>query len=274
MGETCVPQNPQRVVTIFHGTLGNALSFGVKPIASSILDIQYPFPAYLKNQVDGIEKVGSQNAPSLERILMLKPDLILVWQNIKAIYPLLAKISPTVIVPWRGSSAWREHLEFIAKTLGKEQESQQAWKQYYQRVDQLKLALNNRYQDKEISVVSPSSSFGFFIQAKNSFAGSILNDIGLHRPKLQDIDTSSGYITFSSEEKLEMIDGDILFMLALTDKDKQFSEEILNRPLGRRLKAIKQKHVYFVDGLTWNGSNLLAANAILDDLEKYLVNIP
>jgi iron complex transport system substrate-binding protein len=274
MGETCVPNQPQRVVTIFYGILDNALSLGVKPIASSVLDTRNQFPAYLKNQVDGIAPVGSQNAPNLEKILMLKPDLILVWENIQAIYPLLAQISHTAIVPWRGTAAWREHFEFIAKALGKEEEAQQLWKHYYQSIDELKTALGDQYRDKEISVVAATSQWGFFIQARNSFAGSILNDLGLKRPKVQDVDTTSGYVTFTSEEELEMLDGDIIFVMADTEEDRRAFEKIQQKPLGKKLKAIRQGNVYFVDGLTWLGPSLPVADMVIDDLEKYLVNTP
>lgn len=274
MGETCVPKNPQRVAAIFHVTLGNLLSLGIKPIASSVIDIENPFPDYLKDKVEGIEILGSQNEPNVEKILMLKPDLILVWQNMQAIYPILSQISPTAIVPWRGPSAWKDHVEFVAQALGKEEESKQVWQHYYQRIDELKISLGNRYQNKEISVVAPSIHWGFFIQAQNSFAGSILKDVGLKRPKLQDVNTSSGYVTFHSVENLEMIDDDILFVLTYKDDQKEAFQKILNQPLGKRLKAVQQGKVYFVDTLAWNGSNLLAADVVIDDLYKYLINTP
>lgn len=276
MGETCVPKNPQRVATVFHVTLGNALVLGVKPIASSVIDdIQNPFPEYLQNQVGEIKLLGSQNEPNLERILMVKPDLILAWQNIQTIYPLLAKISPTVIVPWHGSSAWREQFEVVAKALGKEEEAQRAWKHYYQRIEELKLALGSRYEDKEISIVTPYMPWGYFLDAKNSFVGSILNDLGLKRPKSQDVNTSNGSILFKSEEQLEMIDGDIMFVATHQKEGREAFEKVIQKPLGKKLKAVQQGHIYFVDSpYTWNGSNLLAADAVIDDLYKYLVNTP
>jgi iron complex transport system substrate-binding protein len=275
MGETCVPNNPQRVATIFHGTLGNALSLNVKPIASSILNAEMPFPPYLKNKVEAIESIGSQNEPNLERLVMLKPDLILVWQNIQQIYPLLSQISPTVVVPWRGPSAWREHFDFVAKVLDKEAEAKQLWQNYYQRIDKLKVALGDRYQDKEISVVAPTIDWGYFILAKNSCAGSILNDAGLKRPETQNFDTNSGYITFNSEEELGLIDGDVLFIPVFNGKDKEAVRQALETPLWKKLKAVQQGRVYVVDELMiWNGCTLLAADAVIDDLYKYLVNTP
>ncbi|MGM3307812.1 iron-siderophore ABC transporter substrate-binding protein [Anabaena sp. WFMT] len=289
MGETCIPKNPERVITIFHGTLGNVLSLGIKPIGSGAVGLNNPVPAYLQNQVGEMESLGDHYQPNLEKILMLKPDLILVWQNMQQIYPILAKISPTAIVPWYGPAAWREHFEFVTKALGKEKEAQQAWKHYYQKINELKQVLGvgaaspfaqrpegkeNRYQNQEISVISASSQWGFSIQAKNSFAGSILNDLGLKRPKVQDVNTSSGYLNVVSEEEVTMLDGDIIFVLSFKDDDRKFLEEILQKPLVKQLKAVQQGNVYLVDGLAWIGSNLLAADVVIDDLFKYLIKTP
>ncbi|WP_414582663.1 ABC transporter substrate-binding protein [Scytonema sp. PCC 10023] len=276
IGETCIPKNPKRLVTISHFTLANALVLGVKPIGTTSVtnNMQDKFPEYLKSKIKGIEVLGTQNEPNIERILRLKPDLILGWEKVQPIYPLLSQISPTALGKWYGPASWQKHFDFVIEVLGKQEEARQAWNHYYQRIDELKTALNNRYQDKKISVVIPSSEWGFFIQTKNSFAGFILNDLGLQRPQLQDVNTSDGYIIFNSKEKLEMIDGDIIFVLTHKDDERKAFEEILQSPLGRRLKAVQQGRVYSVDGLTWIASNLLAADAVIDDLFKYLVNTP
>lgn len=273
-GKTCVPNVPQRVVAIFHATLGNVLYLGTKPVGATTISAEIPFPSYLGQKTEGVELIGSQTEPNLEKILMLKPDLILVPETLRAFYPLLSKISPTVIVPWHGQFAWREHIEFVAKVLGKEKESEQAWKNYYRKINALKAVLHNQYQTQTISILSPSIDWGFFILAKNSFPGSIVNDLELQRPKTQNIDTPSGYIMFNSEENLDMIDGDIMFVLSEGDKERKAFEELLQKPLGKKLKAVQQGHVYFVDSSAWFGSNFLAADVVLDDLYRYLSNLP
>lgn len=58
MGETCVPKNPKRVAPISHNTLGNALTLGIKLIATGVIDVQNPFPEYLKDKIEGIEVLG------------------------------------------------------------------------------------------------------------------------------------------------------------------------------------------------------------------------
>lgn len=273
-GETCVPNNPRKVATIFHVVLGSALSLDINPIGSTVIDLRDPFPKYLEEKTVETKSLGTQYEPNLESITKLSPDLILAWESVQEVYPLLSQIAPTVLIPWDGSVNWQKHFDFVARTLDKEDEAQQAQGRYFEHVSQIKQALGDRYIGKKISIVTGSPSIGFFIQAKNSFAGSILEDIGLERPQLQDVDAPSGTIRFTSTENLELIDGDILFVMHLKDEEKEFMDELLRSPFGRRLKAVQQGNIYFVDILTWTGSNPLAAQAVLDDIERYLVNTP
>ncbi|MDM9385278.1 iron-siderophore ABC transporter substrate-binding protein [Chlorogloeopsis sp. ULAP01] len=273
MGKTCVPKNSQRFVTISQFTLGNALVLGVKPIGSTSDGWDDDFPDYLKNKAEGIQKIGSQYEPNLESILRLKPDLILGWQYVKTIYPRLTQISPTALGAWQGTPSWREHFNFIAEALGKKEIAQQAWDNYYKRIEELKIALSSQYQNKTISVIHINGS-EIQSSAKNSFIGSILDDIGLQRPKVQNVVTPSGWTESISEEKLEEFDGDILFVTTFDNRDKENFKKLQQKPLWKTLKAVQQGHVYSVDIWPWIGSNLIAANAVIDDLYKYLINTP
>jgi iron complex transport system substrate-binding protein len=277
MGKTCVPKNPERLVTIFHVTLGNALVLGVKPIGSATAlnsSQKEDFATYLQHKITGIKQLGSQYEPNIETIMLAKPDLILGWQVVRNAYPIISQISPTVLGKWQGEPLWREYFHFVAEVLGKEEAEQQAWNHYYRRIKELKIALNNQYESKTISVISVYSGSPINIITKNSFVGSILDDIGLPRPKTQSVVVPGGSYGIS-EENLEDMDGDILFILFTgKNNDKQAIEELQQKPLWKTLKAVQQGQVYSVDELTWVGSNLLAADAVIDDLYKYLVKTP
>lgn len=64
MGETCVPHNPKRLITISEWTLANALTLGIKPIGSTTFyagEFHHSgFPLYAKNMTEGLEPVGDQ----------------------------------------------------------------------------------------------------------------------------------------------------------------------------------------------------------------------
>ncbi|MEG3846912.1 iron-siderophore ABC transporter substrate-binding protein [Microcoleus sp. herbarium19] len=274
-GETCVPQNPQRVISLHLATLGNVLTLGVKPIGSTTGFRKREFPKHLETKIDGIKSVGSVTQPNLEKILKLNPDLIINLSSDKSIYPLLSKIAPTIQSAWDGPIQWKEHFSFVARVLGKEDVYQQAWSHYYQRVQNLKVALGDRYQGKKFSFVylAHSNHAMFISELRNVFAGSILNDVGLQRTEVQYLVTPNGYL-FISIEELWKIDGDFIFIGIYGDEDKNSLKQLQNIPLWKTLKAVKEDHVYFVDLSAWRESNLLAANAVIDDLYKYLVNTP
>jgi iron complex transport system substrate-binding protein len=275
VGETCVPQNPQRIVTLHLATLGNLLALNIKPVGSATGYQKSEFPKYLDGKIDQIEWVGGVTQPNLEKILQLKPDLIINLSDDKSIYPLLSKIAPTVQTGWEGPRQWKEHFSFVVKVLDKEKAFQQAWNHYYQRIKELKTALGDRYQNQKFSYVYVESSNNpiFISELKNVFAGSILNDVGLQRTEVQDVITPDGHI-FIPEEELSKIDGDVLFIGIDGDDEGKSFNKLKQKPLWKTLKAVQKNHVYVINLSTWRESNLLAADAVIDDLYKYLVNTP
>lgn len=269
-GEACVPDDPQRIVTLSIPTLGHALSLGVQPIGSTYINGNFFLP-YLENKLTGIEVLGGDR-PNLERLLTLKPDLIVGLDWEEAIYPLLSEIAPTVLDDWGGTENWRDHFSFVAEVLGKQTEAQQSWDRYYQRIEKLKEALGDRYKNKTISLVFLAPGV-IFSEAKGSFPDSILKDVGLQRPASQDVIVPFTQLQFS-EEELDKADGDILLVGGLTKDDKDTLEKLKRKSLWQQLRAVQQNRVYVVDYMTWRGGNLLAADAVIDDLFQYLVDTP
>ncbi|PSB23101.1 iron-siderophore ABC transporter substrate-binding protein [filamentous cyanobacterium CCP2] len=269
LGETCVPNQPQRVIALSVPTLGDALALGVKPIAS-IVYFDEP-PAYLAEHLESIEILGKEEQPSLEKVLALKPDLIIgIKYSTEAIYPQLSQIAPTVADDWEGYPSWREHFNFVAEVLGKTEEAEQVWENYHQRIDSLKAALGERVQELEISFVHICCGT-IDVDLQNSFNGSILADVGVRRPSAQAVPIAGG-ITSLSEERLMDIDGDILFVATDGEESTQKLESLKQNPLWKNLRAVQQNQVYPVNYPTWRGGNPLAADAVIDDLFRYLVN--
>jgi len=273
MGETCVPIHPQRVVTLSSSTLGNVLALGVKPIGTTNeIHQEDKSLTSVKDKTEEIKLIGLSQ-PNLEATLLLKPDLIVGVDWFKSIYPQLSKIAPTVLGEL-DYPTWEKHLSFVAEALGKQASEKALWNRYYQRMEDLKLALGTRYQDKKISFIYIWND-QISIDAKNSFAGSILSDALLQRPASQNIDAPYGAVEISLEE-LEKADGDILFVAtyARGGGGNQFFEKIQQNPLWKNLKAVQENHVYLVDFTAWAATHMLGTDAVIDDLYKYLVNTP
>jgi iron complex transport system substrate-binding protein len=277
MGETCIPQNPQRIVALWVGTFRSALALGIKPIASARSPGE-SLPEFLQGKVDGVEFVGSLGQPNLEKILLLKPDLILsiTRSYLDEIYPQLSNIAPTVVMDLSSPPPpWQKHLEHAAKIFDKEQEEKQLVDRYWERIEQLKQALGDRRHQLQVSVAAffPGSGTISIYGKKLPTGIVVLNDAGLQRPPAQSGDF--GVMDNISYERLSEIDGDVLFLATRKEKaSEEALEELQRSPLWQKLKAVQRNRVYLVDFERWHAFDILAMNAVIDDLFKYLVDTP
>lgn len=278
LGETCVPENPQRIVSLFTTPLANLLAFDLKPIAMTpATGVPEEFPPYLAEKVKGIELIEEVSyEPSLEGIAQFKPDLILGWTFHRKVYSLLSQIGPTLLfsedIAKSSDANWQKYTNYLATALNKQQKAQQIFEEYDLRITELKTALGDRYSNKTISVAHVSDEYGTEAYAINSFPGSILSDLGLQRPQSQAVSQPDGTIKAISAERLELIDGDLLFVMTFSDRDRQMLDSWLKKPLWKKLKAVQTGKVYPVDGFTWGVGNPLTATAVIDDLYEYLIN--
>ncbi|MGD2183724.1 iron-siderophore ABC transporter substrate-binding protein [Lusitaniella coriacea] len=249
--------------------MADALALGVKPIG--IILYFDELPPYLKGKLDGIEPVGIGNQPSLEKILTLNPDLIIAMNDSDLSYQQMSQIAPTVVDNWIGYPHWKKHFNFVAEVLGKNQEAKQVWANYEERIQKLRVALPENYQDIEVSFVRICCG-KLATDVKNSFSGMILEDVGLSRPPAQNVEDDDGLV-FLSEELITSMDGDIIFLVVDREDDdaKRIFEQLQQKPLWNQLKAVREGRVYPVNLPTWRGGNPLAADAVIDDLFKYLV---
>lgn len=271
-GETCIPLNPQRIVTLDFNSLAVILALDVKPIATWITtEIEDDFP-YFQNKTDDIEVLrNSSGQPNLEKLLSLKPDLILVISHswFEPIYDKLSQIAPTVILPWEEIKGdWKQHLQEAGRVFDQTEKANQLMDDYDNRIQELKGLMGDR---------PPKISFMFVadgqivITRQKSFAGGILHELGFLNPLFTDSGDNDLPI---SEEILPTIDSDILFVAPLKKDDRSVIEKLQQKPLWSKVKAVQNNQVYVVDFSVWRGLNIFAAHEVLNDLEKYLVNTP
>ncbi|XBM35176.1 ABC transporter substrate-binding protein [Bacillus licheniformis] len=129
-GNVTVPANPKRVVTI--GYAGTMLAFGIKPLGETGKYLGSP---YIKDQVSGIKDIGGKDgfSVSVEKVLELKPDLIVSMTNDSKEYEKLSKIAPTVVYPFGTFKDARDEMKTFGKLLGKEKEAREWTKTFNQK---------------------------------------------------------------------------------------------------------------------------------------------
>lgn len=275
LGSTQVPANPQRIVTLDGFALENVLALGGQPVGTTLNGSVEQQPEFLKAKVADVELLGSFAQPNLEKILALKPDLILgATGGAEPVYKQLAAIAPTILAHSDSSDDWKSVLYKHAEALGKAEAADQLMADYNARLERFKSQMGDRLSTTEVSVVRVyPNAIGVYLQG--SFAGSILADAGLSRPPAQ---RGLGVQQQISKERIQDLDGDVIFLWAYgSDSDIQTAQQakaalakFKTDPLWSQLTAVEQGKVYEVPGY-WIGFGPLAANAVIDDLFEYLL---
>lgn len=271
MGKTEVPINPQRVVVLDNGEA--ILSLGVRPVGSTREGGELE---YLKNRLEGIESVGHADSPNLERIVALKPDLILGTKFTGSLsnYELLSQIAPTVIANVEHGGEWKQLLNKYAEALGKTDRAEQIMRDYNARIEDFQAQMGDRLKTTEVSIFR-SIQDRIVLYLEDSFCGVIVTDAGLSRPSAQ-ANVEASFSVDISKELLQKADGDVIFVWTYEDKEEMAKEsqtalkELKADPLWSKLNAVQQDKVYEVPGY-WIGYGPTAANLVLDDLFEYLV---
>jgi iron complex transport system substrate-binding protein len=270
LGETRVPVNPQRVVVLSTGLLDAALTLGVTSIAASQSGGE--FPAYLSDATEGIKPVGDPTAePNLEKIASLEPDLILTEEYSGEVfggYENFSEIAPIVPITFASSAKWREYVAKVAETLGREEELAEAKAAYEEHADEVAGKIAPAVRGREVATlrIEPETILAY---GPNTFTGTVLADAHVPRPEPPaGVKETFGYYEVSPE-LLPKVDGDIIFVYS---QEPGAVDELTANPLWDDLPAVQNDLAFAVDFEHWlMGVGYSAANAILGDLEKYLV---
>ncbi|PIG94546.1 ABC transporter substrate-binding protein [Gloeocapsopsis sp. IPPAS B-1203] len=285
MGETCIPLNPQRLVIIDSQALSYALALNVKPIAVFARKDSFDI-SYIKNRLKGVEAIPTINRePNLEKILLLNPDLIIGWSRdiSQKNYKLLSQISSTILIPTiktsSGSYDWKQEFIQAATMLNKVEIANQLIDEYRHRAEELKQKMNHQHGELNASYLQVYDGYLLFLSSKDSFSGEILSDVGFQFPPVPLSNTlSQNSLPISdelpiSEEALPELDSDVLFIGTERDNES-ILKKFQQKPLWSQMRAVQKNQVYIVSEGAWRGYNILAANVVLDDIEKYLINMP
>ncbi|MDB9538597.1 iron-siderophore ABC transporter substrate-binding protein [Anabaenopsis tanganyikae CS-531] len=280
-GITCIPDKFERLVTLDDTSLENAIALGIQPVGSVISE----FSSHWREQMTGVNNIGTMGEPNLESILGMKPDFIIGFKYFESIYSLLSKIGPTVLFKFENSGQWKQVFNNIGVALGKEETAKEVTENYYRRLAKFQENMDEYLAKIQVSVVRVYPD-KINLYLRDSFCGTVLQDAGLSRPKSQSFTASEAKKLFGnpiqvsiSKELIEKADGDVIFIWTYENNAKgnqtakKKLEELQANPLWKNLKAVRNNKVYVVPSY-WIGSGMLAANAIIDDLFQYLVNTP
>lgn len=272
LGETCIPLNPQRIVVTDQVALEDVIALGLKPIGAPDTAYVASKSIFLKSKMGNVNYIGKEHQFNLEKILDLHPDLIISLYGINsATYQLFSKIAPTVQFKYVHAK-WQESFRQIGKVLDKAEQAEKLLAEYEQRLTKLRITLNNQINTLKVSV----SRFHGQVQlpefrSQFSFPGSILQEVGISMPNAQSqlIKNPNDTLVILNLERIDLLDADILFV-AVDPGARELFQKYQNTRLWKTLNVVQNQRAYSVDSSYWIFGSILSANAIVDDLFKYL----
>ncbi|MCQ4121720.1 ABC transporter substrate-binding protein [Rhodococcus tibetensis] len=264
VGEAVIEKKPERVVVLDGGELDDVLSLGITPVGLASPESAAGQPSYLADKLSGVPDVGTINNLNIEAITALQPDLIL-GSKLRAdkLYPQLSSIAPTVF-GIRPGFPWKENFLLAADALGEEMQAEEVLNAYQTRAGEVRDSITG---EPTISLVRFMAG-KIRLYGNLSFIGVILEDVGLPRPQLQDVDELAVEV---SQETISQADADRIFHSSYGAPETTDEAAVVGGPLWNQLQAVKDGHAVHVSDETWFlALGPTGAMLVLDDLEKML----
>ncbi|MFB9877162.1 ABC transporter substrate-binding protein [Planobispora siamensis] len=270
MGETQIPAQPKRVVALDQSFVDAVLTLDTEVVGYTVYrGIDEKLPDYLApvmDQAQNIKVVGTLEAPSLEQIIALKPDLIVSAKiRHEALYDKLTQIAPTVFSETTGA-IWKDNLRLMGQALGKETLADERIKAYEDRAAKVGESIKAKEGEMPtVSVARFTNEPTVRLYVENSYSGLVLKDVGFPRPEGQPSTTETIMVPIS-EENIPQLDADHIFVVSYPDPEiEAVQKRFQSNPLWGKLKG--EQHV--VDDVTWMSAvGIQGAHVMLDDLAK------
>ncbi|MGJ3239115.1 MAG: ABC transporter substrate-binding protein [Anaerolineae bacterium] len=275
-GETCIPENPERIVTLTdQNGLLPLLELGVRPVGSAGRLIEEDNTTVFRRvegyDTEGIVGVGDFLAPNIEAILELEPDLIVGYEfNDSEIYDELSAIAPTVYIQIFNRPLDEALMDF-AELVGETETAEELAEAYDERVEALLGELGDDADNITVSVITPAGNAGEFWNAADGQAlGTVMDDLDFNRPEPETVEQEAPY----SIETLNLHEADVMLIV-------DFSGDLINDPIVQEfiesslfgtLDVAQAEQVYVIDGSQSVGAAWGKMNVFLDALEEILLD--
>ncbi|MGO4537751.1 AraC family transcriptional regulator [Paenibacillus sp. 2TAB19] len=264
-GDVEVPTQPKRIVAGEY--LGSLIALGITPIGTSDHHIKNPyFNQYLKD----VENIGEGNG-NVEKILSLEPDLIIMDDFYPELNEQMAKIAPTVVIPYASLKTVHEEVAYFGELLGQEDKAKDWLAEYDSRIATAK--------ENVLKVVPAESTFSVIetsdkdIMAVGTDFGKggqpIYNGFGFKPPAEIAAEMADPGWASISAEVLPKYAGDYIILTSDSKTLDQFKAD----PIWGTLPAVKNDRVFLWTSDRSNYWDPIAILSQTEELAAWLTNL-
>lgn len=264
--EVTIPANPSRIFAPYMED--SLLSIGITPVAQ--WGNGGKGQAYLQDRLQDVPTAEFTGGlpPSPEIILDFQPDLIIL-HNAKyaenGVYEQYSKIAPTYVFN-NASGDLHHSITKLGELLGRSEEAEQALSAYETKKEEAKVKLSAATEGKKAALINFNAKGMYFIGG-NYFGGYVLaHELGISQIGLVEGKNSVD----ASREILPELDADIIFTINYGSSGEANMKELMDNPIWKSMKAVKDGQVYAVSDEYWTGSGLIAYGKMIDDVVSFL----
>ncbi len=272
-GETCIPEDPQRIASLSDNFLTTPLLDLEAPVVASHFRTWEGGEPFLRGGVDIFGEAAVQEAdlvnlgspPDLEIILEVNPDLIIggFWQT--EIYDELSAIAPTILM--NAPVPMFEHLEALADASNRLDIYDEKLANYEVRIEEMRARIDDpaSITIARLDIIGEGLSYSPQLGAMDQ----VIDDIGFSRPEFQANATED--IRELSIEEIQSFDGDLI----LSSYAPRFNQTIENLKSGPytlgdslylTLSDVQAGNHYWYERDIWVGQTFASLDIVIDGL--------
>jgi iron complex transport system substrate-binding protein len=271
-GAVRVPAHPARVVTVNPYPFATMVDLGVAPVGTYDEGEAFVTKPNL-SRWRTTPKVGSGGSIDLEKVLELKPDLIIGIDKapyITGVAAKLRRIAPLVLLPFGGAATWRDWSAVTAEALNRAAGVAALRRRYTDRAAQIRATYADQLARIRWDVVQGGFDEGeFWVYGRRSPIGGVLTDAGARLAPASAAVAGSD-VEKLSYERLDALDGAdaIAYFVTGDGRPANLGPALVAQRGFRRLPAVRgDRLVPFTEFLPGSYGDALAA---LDELEAGL----
>ncbi|WP_202709509.1 iron-siderophore ABC transporter substrate-binding protein [Sporosalibacterium faouarense] len=243
--EVILENEPVKIVTTYLPLWETLLMLDVTPIgAGGAENYTATWDPFEDMDLSEVIDIGSTEV-NLELLAELEPDLILDQAyNLNSVdVENLEKIAPVAVYGPETKVDWRLSLREVGKAINKEDKAEEVIKEVDEKLRESREKLEENYNGKTVMMISMMGADKYYC----IYRPDLYDDetgLGLNAPK--GFPESENYVQVSMEALVEM-NPDYIFVNVF-DGDEAIYEELSQNTVWKSLKAVKEDHVFRLDG--------------------------
>ncbi|MGN4126986.1 AraC family transcriptional regulator [Lysinibacillus sphaericus] len=253
----------KRISTFSVSAIGNLLALGVIPVAAPLNAKWSPYYYYYYHSEISIHLniFDAESEDNFKKLLSAKPDIVIVHEKTSIDMVNWLETAGIQIISI-GNGDWKTQLREIALEVKKQSQCENLIQSYEQKALQAKKEIK-QHVGEDIFVVLRLSGDKLFLYSNNGIRDVISQDLQL---TIIDVQKEPCNEQISIDQLLELNPERLLILLCPDTDTRLYWLSLQHLIHWKKLKAVKNGHIYLIPSNPWFEYSAIAINRMLDEM--------